>query len=163
MLPCTRRSETPETTAAVKVPLTPAWDTVPRRATATRPRRREMETLKNAGPSTAKEFKVIGHGSATSVIFGDRALDVRQVAHVIRHSPAYRKGSQKVILYSCNTGRDSNGNAQQLANILGCVVEAPNREIRPLQTGNFLIADKIKRFGRYRLDMGAMIPFKPNI
>ena len=119
--------------------------------------------LKNAGPSTAEEFKVIGHGSSTSIMFGERPLDARQVAYVIRHSPGYMGGKQKVILYSCNTGSDPNGIAQQLANILGCVVEAPNREIRPLETGGFLVADRIKEFGSNRLDMGEMIPFKPNV
>lgn len=119
--------------------------------------------LKNAGPSTADEFKVIGHGNTTSIMFGNTPLDARKVAHVIRNSPGYRGKSQKIILYSCNTGRDPNGIAQQLADILGCVVEAPNRQIRPLETGGFLVADVIKRFGRKRLDMGDMIPFKPNI
>lgn len=46
--------------------------------------------------------------------------------------------------------------------ILGVVVEASNTEIQPQKTGEFLVADVIKRFGRTIKEPGNMVVFKPN-
>lgn len=94
-------------------------------------------------------------------MFGDRALDARQVAHIIRHSPAYKGGKQKVILYSCNTGKDPDGIARQLADILGCIVKAPNTEVHPLKSGGFLVADVYEEDGLLKKEIGKMLTFKP--
>ncbi len=99
--------------------------------------------IKNAGPSTSEEFRVFGHGSPNTIQYNGRELDARQVAELIRNSPQYIGGNQKVILYSCDTGRASNGFARQLADILDVLVEAPNRKLRPLEQGGFEIFDPI--------------------
>ena len=42
-------------------------------------------------------------------------LNAGQAAHLVRNSPQYVGGNQKVILYACDTGKASNGFAKQLA------------------------------------------------
>lgn len=59
------------------------------------------------------------------------------------------------------TGREPEGFARQLADILGGVVEAPNTEIQPQKTEEFLVADVIKRFVRTIKEPGNMVVFKP--
>ena len=114
--------------------------------------------MENAGPSTPEEFKVFGHGNPYGIQYKDQILDADQVAHLIRNSPQYVGGEQKVKLYSCETGKLPNGFAQQLANNLGILVEAPNRELHPTKTGGFEIVKKVtnKIFLR-----GSWVPFNP--
>ncbi len=118
---------------------------------------------KIAGPNTAKEFKVVAHGSPTSPKKGNEFLSAQQVAEEIRKSGEFIGGKQKVILYACNTGKESDGFAKQLADILGVIVEAPNTEIHPQKTGEFLVADVVKRFGRIIKEPGNMVVFKPKL
>ena len=119
------------------------------------------EAMRLAGPSTDKEFKVVGHGSARAIMEDGKSLSPMQVAQRIQNSPEYIGGEQKVILYSCNTGQDPNGFAQQLADILGVVVEAPNKNIQPAPDGRFVVGNIIKRFGHKKIDLGEMISFEP--
>ncbi len=120
------------------------------------------EAMRIAGPSSDKEFKVFGHGNSNEIMFGEEPLNAEKVAYVIKNSPGYVGGKQKVILYACNTGKEPNGLAGQLANILGVIVEAPNTEIRPSKTGGFLIGDIIYKGGVYYLNRGKMKIFRPN-
>lgn len=117
--------------------------------------------MKVAGPSSNKEFKVFGHGDSEGIMFNDAKLDAESVAYLIKNSPEYIGGNQKVILYSCETGKEPNGFAQKLSNILGVVVEAPNAEIRPKKTGGFLVGYVYKEGGQYHVDRGRMNTFKP--
>lgn len=94
-------------------------------------------------------------------MFNDAKLDAESVAYLIQNSPEYIGGNQKVILYSCETGKEPNGFAQKLSNILGVVVEAPNAEIRPKKTGGFLVGYVYKEGGQYHVDRGRMNTFKP--
>ena len=77
------------------------------------------------------------------------------MAEVITHNPKYEKG-QKVRLLSCNTG-EKIGNeycfAEELANIMGVEVEAPNDIIYMSRKG-------IEKIGRN--NEGRFVSYKPN-
>ena len=63
----------------------------------------------------------------------------KEVAHLIRHSPQYVGGKQRIKLYACSTGKKPDGFAQQLADILGVEVEAPNMLVYPTKDGEFMV------------------------
>lgn len=79
----------------------------------------------------------------TGIWYKNQVLNAGQAAYLVRNSPQYVGGNQKVILYACDNGKASNGFAKQLADSLGVVVEAPNRKLFPTLTGEFVIADEI--------------------
>ena len=114
-----------------------------------------------AGPSTPEVFKVFGHGSPESMRYNGKDLNAKEVADIIRECPEFIGGKQKVLLYSCNTGQNPNGFAQQLADNLGVIVVAPTTEIHPLKSGEFLVANVYGKFGRKFKDPGALVPFMP--
>ena len=119
--------------------------------------------MKIAGPSTDKEFKVFGHGNPKIIMSDNGPLDAEKLAADILNSPEYIGGKQKVILYACRTGKEPDGLAQQLSNILGVVVDAPNTEIWIKKSGGFLIGDITRVGNRYHIDKGKMIGFNPEI
>ena len=97
------------------------------------------KTVKILGSSTNKEFRVVGHGNERGIEFRGRTLGAKEVAYLISKSPQYVGGRQRVKLYACNTGKNSDGFAQQLANILGVEVEAPNMLVYPTKEGDFRV------------------------
>ena len=113
------------------------------------------QAIKNAGPSTDKEFRVFGHGNANGIEYNGELLDANRVAHLIRNSKQYIGGDQMVVLYSCETGMTPNGFAQQLANNLGVNVKAPNSLLYPTKTGGFTVANKVFERGKWAI-------FNPN-
>ena len=119
--------------------------------------------MKIAGPSTDKEFKVFGHGNPKIIMSDKGPLDAEKLAVDILNSPEYIGGKQKVILYACRTGKEPDGLAQQLSNILGVVVEAPTTEIWLQKSGEFFIGDITKVGKKYYVHMGEMMGFKPKI
>ena len=102
-------------------------------------------------------FDVSMHGTPKAVGFWSEETNMspKFLAEVITHNPKYEKG-QKVRLLSCNTG-EKIGNeycfAEELANIMGVEVEAPNKELYMYPNGR----TKIGYFNE-----GEMIIYKPN-
>ena len=97
------------------------------------------ETIKILGSSTNEEFRVVGHGNEEGIEFRGHILGAKEVAHLIRHSPQYVGGKQRIRLYACSTGKKPDGFAQQLADILGVEVEAPNMLVYPTKDGEFMV------------------------
>lgn len=91
-------------------------------------------------------FDVAMHGTPTAVCFGtDRiSMDARELARVILRDPDYHKG-QPVRLLSCSTGvQPDDGSycvAEQMANILGAEVKAPNDSLHISKNGGFYVGD----------------------
>ena len=101
-----------------------------------------IDAMKYADPTSEEVFNVFGHGNPRSISYKGRPLEPVQVAVLIKHSSLYIGGKQKVKLYACETGKDKDGFAQQLANILGVTVEAPPALLAPNKKGEFKIFDK---------------------
>lgn len=107
---------------------------------------------------TPKEnfFDVAMHGSPSAVAFGSREANMspRLLASFIRHYDGYN--GQNIRLLSCNTGNTNGVDicfAEELANALGVLVEAPNNYLIIEPNGSI----KIGYWGE-----GNMKIFKPN-
>jgi hypothetical protein len=101
-------------------------------------------------------FDVAMHGSPTAVGFGtkDANMSPRLLASVIRHSEGYN--GENIRLLSCYTGLrvdDAYCFAEELANALGVIVEAPDMKVYIDPNGGI----KVGRFGE-----GHMIAYAPN-
>ena len=101
-------------------------------------------------------FDVAMHGSPTAVAFGTRETNMspRLLASVIRHSEDYH--GENIRLLSCFTGLRINDDycfAEELANALGVIVEAPDMEVYTDPKGNISVGED---------NEGHMIPYKPN-
>ena len=114
--------------------------------------------IENSKKVTPKDgfYDVAMHGSPTAVGFGTRKVNMspRLLANIIRHRADYH--GEKIRLLSCSTGlRVDNGYcfAEELANALGVIVEAPDMEL-------FIWPDGEINVGRF--NQGKMIPYKPN-
>ena len=114
--------------------------------------------IENSKKVTPKEgfYDVAMHGSPTAVGFGTRKANMspRLLANIIRHRADYH--GEKIRLLSCSTGlRVDNGYcfAEELANALGVIVEAPDMELYIYQSGEYSVG---------LADEGNMIPYKPN-
>ncbi len=108
-----------------------------------------QNAVRNAGPSTHEEFRVFGHGNENGIQLNKKILNADEVACLIRGSEEYVGGSQQVILYACETGKNSDGFAQQLANNLGVNVKAPNKLLYPTKTGGFIVAGNDYHKGKW--------------
>lgn len=114
--------------------------------------------IENSKKVTPKEgfYDVAMHGSPTAVGFGTRKVNMspRLLANIIRHRADYH--GEKIRLLSCSTGlRVDNGYcfAEELANALGVIVEAPDMEVYTDPKGNIRVGED---------NEGQMIPYKPN-
>ena len=114
--------------------------------------------IENSKKVTPKEgfYDVAMHGSPTAVGFGTRKVNMspRLLANIIRHRADYH--GEKIRLLSCSTGlRVDNGYcfAEELANALGVIVEAPDMKIYTDVNGK----TRVGWFGE-----GRMISYKPN-
>ena len=101
-------------------------------------------------------FDIAMHGSPTAVGFGTREANMspRLLASVIRHSEDYH--GENIRLLSCYTGLridDAYCFAEELANALGVIVEAPDMKVYTTPSGEI----RVGRFGE-----GHMIPYEPN-
>jgi len=103
------------------------------------------------------KFDFVAHGSSKTVniyVNGNpHTVNWRVVANIIRHSKEYH--GQDIRLLSCNTGRLSNGFAQNLANKLKVKVYAPSTTIWATKQGEYYIADK---YGDPHLNFVEFIP-----
>lgn len=104
----------------------------------------ELErAYKIAGPNTPEQFNVIAHGNPKGIMFEGWLLNAEEAAMLIRHSPQYVGGKQRIKIYSCSTGQQKGGFAQQFANILQTEVEAPNTTLFVTKLGGFTVAEKV--------------------
>lgn len=103
-------------------------------------------------------FDVAMHGTPTAVCFGTDhvSMDARELARIILRDPDYHKG-QPVRLLSCSTGvQPDDGSycvAEQMANILGVEVKAPNDVLKIQANGIFFVG---------YLGEGEFLSFLPN-
>lgn len=89
-------------------------------------------------------FDVAMHGTPTAVGFGttETNMSPRFLANYILHSTGYN--GQNIRLLSCSTGKSVDGAycfAEELANILGVEVYAPNDTLYIFPSGRFSIGD----------------------
>ena len=119
---------------------------------------------KIALPTTRDEFIVISHGEPYGIIINGKVEKAWEVAIKIRRSKEFIGGHQIIKLYSCETGKEPDGFAQQLADILGVMVMAPDKNVHPL--GNELkVGYKYinMKTGLYAWDPGKWNEFSPNV
>ncbi len=98
-----------------------------------------IDAMKIAEPTSDKVFNVFGHGNSKSIIYKNKQRDAREIAFLIKNSPQYIGEKQAVKLYACDTGKEVNGFAQQLANILRVDVIAPQGLLAPNKQGKFVV------------------------
>ena len=101
-------------------------------------------------------FDVAMHGTPTAVCFGgkDANMSPRMLAAIIRHNKQFK--GQKIRLLSCSTGKENGDNycfAEELANVLGVEVVAPNDILYISERGVLTIGE---------LGEGKFETFKPN-
>ena len=115
-----------------------------------------IENSKNVTPKDGF-FDVAMHGTPRAVAFGTAEganMSPRLLAAIIKHNKNYH--GENVRLLSCSTGVQVNGDycfAEELANALGVIVEAPNAVL-------YIDNDGKTRIGE--LGDGSMIQYKPN-
>lgn len=108
---------------------------------------------------------IVAHGSPNSIQISHNgkniAINSRLLAKIIKSNPQYK--GKGVRLLSCNTGRDPNGFAQNLANKLGAPVLAPNKLFWSDNKGNHFIADRNKKHPNLpsSLNKGEFVMFYP--
>ncbi len=118
---------------------------------------------KIAPPTTKDRFFVIGHGSPNGIMVNGREEGAGAIAKRIRESEEFVGGNQVVILLSCETGKNPNGFAKQLANILGVTVIAPDKKLYPEKTNNvFTVGLMYEINGITFLDKGHWWKFTSN-
>lgn len=71
------------------------------------------------------------------------SIDSRVAAKLIAHKKDYKNG-QALRLLSCNTGSSPQGFAQNLANKLNVVVEAPTKLVWAFPNGKYIVASRMK-------------------
>ena len=92
-------------------------------------------------------YDVVAHGGTAiiQVTHNGRILEVdsRTAARLITSKTDYKPG-QPIRLLSCDTGSLSNGFAQNLANKLNVVVEAPTKLVWAYPNGTYFVAGRRK-------------------
>ena len=96
-------------------------------------------------------FSVILHGSPQQVHVGKSTLSARDMANLLRHTPEWQNNPRPIRLIACNTGEHDNGFAQQLADLLGVEVKAPNTVVWGVGHGKPYASTLVRRpDGTYR-------------
>lgn len=104
----------------------------------------------NVGKRTDKDrngiFDIVAHGGSAiiQVTHGGKTVEVnaRTVAKMLQARTDYRRG-QPIRLLSCNTGSSTAGFAQNLANKLNVVVEAPTKLVWAYPNGRIIVAGRL--------------------
>ena len=95
--------------------------------------------LKDAGGL----YDVVAHGESNAIQIEHNGttmtLDSRTLARMLKNKKDYSR-KQPIRLLSCNTGSEPSGFAQNLANKLGVVVEAPTKLVWALPNGKYFVA-----------------------
>jgi len=122
------------------------------------------DAKKIAPPTTKDAFIVIGHGSPYGIRVNGKEEGAGAIAIRIRKSKEFVGGHQVVWLYCCETGKESEGFAQQLANILGVTVMAPDKNVHPLGK-KFYVGYRYRNMltGKYAWTQGKFNIFTPNV
>ena len=88
-------------------------------------------------------YDVVAHGEQNAIQIEHNGttmtLDSRTLARMLKNKKDYSR-KQPIRLLSCNTGSDPSGFAQNLANKLGVVVEAPTKLVWALPNGKYFVA-----------------------
>lgn len=111
-------------------------------------------------------YDVIAHGSPDSILVFHNGENIRVshrvLASILKHDKTYN--GQAVRLLSCNTGSNSEGFAQNLANKLGVPVKAPTEILWAWPQGNYRVAKGMHVGNRHIPDPsqpGRFITFYP--
>lgn len=92
-------------------------------------------------------YDVVAHGGTTiiQVTHNGQIIEVnsRVAAKLIKTNERYKRG-QPIRLLSCNTGASTSGFAQNLANKLGVIVEAPTKLVWAYPNGRYIVAARSK-------------------
>lgn len=90
-------------------------------------------------------FEVVAHGSAFIIEVLHQGVQIpinaRILAKLIKSRKDYRFG-QGIRLLACNTGSIKQGIAQNLANKLNVIVEAPTSLVWAYSDGRYIVADR---------------------
>lgn len=93
-------------------------------------------------------YDVVAHGTASYIQIDHNGkshdIDWRVTAKIIKNSKGYH--GQGIRLLSCNTGKISDGFAQNLANKLNVPVKAPIGYLLANSNGNYYVAEKTGSF-----------------
>ncbi|WP_228564004.1 DUF4347 domain-containing protein [Catenulispora rubra] len=96
-------------------------------------------------------FSVMLHGSPQHVHVGKTTLSAHDMADLLRHTPEWRNDPRPIRLIACSTGEHDNGFAQQLADLLGVEVKAPNTVVWGVGHGKPYASTLVRRpDGTYR-------------
>ncbi len=91
---------------------------------------------------TPGRIDIIGHGTSKSIeinLNGKKyEVNHRTLSKLIKKDPTIKS----VRLMSCDTGADKNGFAQNLANKLNIIVEAPNKILWAYPNGKYVVASR---------------------
>ena len=92
-------------------------------------------------------FDVVAHGGNAIIQITHNGktieIDSRTAAKLLKARSDYKNG-QPIRLLSCNTGESSLGFAQNLANKLNVIVEAPTKLVWAFSDGSILVAGRRK-------------------
>ncbi len=92
-------------------------------------------------------YDVVAHGGTAiiQVTHNGKTLEInsRTAAKLIKSKGEYKRG-QPIRLLSCNTGASTSGFAQNLANKLRVVVEAPTKLVWAYPNGRYIVAARRK-------------------
>ena len=90
-------------------------------------------------------YDVVAHGGQAVIQIESNGetikVDSRIAAKLIQQKADYKRG-QPIRLLSCDTGSSNSGFAQNLANKLGVVVEAPTKLVWALPNGRYFVAGR---------------------
>ena len=111
-------------------------------------------------------YDVVAHGGENiiQVTHNGKPIKInsRIAAKLLKADPDYRKG-QSIRLLSCSTGSAPNGFAQNLANKLNVVVEAPTKLVWAYSNGSYVVASRSNKNPKLPnlKDKGMFIKFYP--
>ncbi|QDH10640.1 hypothetical protein FE634_21390 [Nocardioides dongxiaopingii] len=92
-------------------------------------------------PEFPGEYVLDTHGTADFVAVDGVALSAPDFAEVVAHETDWT--GEPIRLFSCNTGEEAGGFAQQLANELGTEVTAPTEQVWSVQGGEPVIGSGV--------------------
>ena len=108
---------------------------------------------------------IVAHGNAHGIKYQingkDLKINHRELAALIKSKGGYK--GKIIRLISCETGADPNGFAQNLANKLNAVVEAPTKLVWAEPSGIYYVAsrDKNRPKDPNKNDIGKFVKFYP--
>lgn len=114
---------------------------------------------------TNNRLDIIAHGNPNAIKYQingkDRLLTHRDLAKILRSSNSHK--GKIVRLLSCDTDSKKNGFAQNLANKLNVIVEAPTKMVWAYPNGKYVVASRDPHNPNYPNlnDLGKFVKFYP--